>query len=533
MSPEKHSMFLIPALNLQSIAVAAAVIAIGCSKDGPPVTSPDGGVPPVVDAPEADAPPSPDAPPAPTAMTVRGTGTVHWVGDTGTIDRPFNLSRFMFTSFTPTANGFEQRSGTGSADGSFDVPVGLAAPSWQLGFNATGQPPTFLDGNSLRPDLSFFLLGRPDRRFPAQPTSLTINATGLAPWQLADDLGIVSSNAGALLIGTQVVPISVGDIAIAGKTTEWSEALIDAAKGDSALVFQLSGKPADPPGSNGFYVALTKAGVATPFTMTDGAATAMTVELADVPQSSALTVHVRRSQFDALRAQVGPGAQPSLSFQQSMFIHALPRALQRGLFDAAPRVARFIASAGTEDYDQSFTYGNPFKTAGLAWDEFMIARHNFVVPVLAAGATTAANLEVGFVAHLPVSALAVDGTIAPGITPVRNVKIAGLDLMTPRTGVGLTPTVTWDAPAIGAPTCYSVRLRRVAVDGSTTTVRVVATFLTTATTLTLPGTLLSSGGSYLLEIEAQAIPDYEGTRAPFVNGLPAAFANAATAQFTP
>jgi hypothetical protein len=467
-------------------------------------------------------------------MTVHGTGTIHWVGDSGTVDRPFDLSRQAFTSVTPTASGFERRLGIGSADGTFDVPVGLAAPSWLLGFNGTGRPPTFLVGNSLHPDLSFFVLGRPDRRFPVQATSLTINATGLEPWQLADELGILSSNAGALLSGTQVVPINVGDTAIAGKTTEWFEPLVDAGKGDRALVFQLGSKFADPPGSNGFYVALTRAGVATPFAMADGATAAMTVELADVPQTRALTVHVKRSQFDALRAQVGPGAQPSRSFQQSLFIHALPRALQRGFFDIAPRVARFFPPTDeAEDYDQSFIYGNAFETAGIGWDEFMIARYNFFVPVLAAGATTTFDLQVGFEAQLPVSALAVDGTIAPVVAPVRNVKIAGRELVTPQTGVGLTPTITWDAPAIGAPTCYSVRLRQVGVSGTTTTVRVVATFLTTATSLTLPGSLLSSGSSYLLEIEAQAIPDYEGTIAPFVNGLPAAFANAATAQFTP
>lgn len=527
-------MFPFPALNLRTTAVTAALIAIGCDKEGSSVTLPDGAIDaPVVDAPEVDAP-GIDAPPStPATMTVHGTGTIHWVGDTATIDRPFDLSRLLFTSFTPTATGFERRTGTGSADGTFDVPVGLAAPSWQLGFNSPGQPPIFLVGDSLHPDLSFFLLGRPDRRFPAQPTSLTISATGLDPWRLPDELGILSSNAGALLIGTDVVSINEGDTAIAGKTTDWTEPLIDAAKGDTTLVFQLSAKSADPPGSNGGYVALTKAGVATPFAMVDGAATAMTVALADVPQSRALTVHVQRPQFDALRSQVGPGAQPARSFQHSLFIHALPRALQRGFFDLAPRVAWFFPSAGTDDYDQSFSYGNPFKTAGIGWDEFMIAHHNFFIPVLAPGATTPFNLQVGFTAHLPVSALAVDGTIAPVLTPVRNAKIAGLDLMTPQTGVGLTPTVTWDAPAIGTPTCYSILLRQVGLNDTTTTVRTVATFLTTATSLTLPGTLLSSSSSYLLEIEAQAIPDYHGTNTPFVNGLPAIFANAATAQFMP
>jgi hypothetical protein len=131
------------------------------------------------------------------------------------------------------------------------------------------------------------------------------------------------------------------------------------------------------------------------------------------------------------------------------------------------------------------------------------------------------------------SALAVDGTIAPMIAPVRNPKIGGLDLMTPHTGVGLTPTITWDAPEMGRPTCYLVRVREVMTYGIDTDLREVATFRTTEASLVLPPTLLSSGASYILGIQAQAFPDYEGTSTPFQNGLPAAFAAIASAQFTP
>jgi hypothetical protein len=88
-------------------------------------------------------------------------------------------------------------------------------------------------------------------------------------------------------------------------------------------------------------------------------------------------------------------------------------------------------------------------------------------PAATATDTFSASSSVGRAASLP------GGRAVAG-------PIAGLDLATPQANVGLTATVTWDAPAIGVPTCYSVRLRQVGVNGATTTARVVATFSTTA-----------------------------------------------------
>lgn len=57
--------------------------------------------------------------------------------------------------------------------------------------------------------------------------------------------------------------------------------------------------------------------------------------------------------------------------------------------------------------------------AGILWDQFVIFHYHFTVPVLAAGATPPARLEVGFDAALPVEALTVGdvGFIEPSITP--------------------------------------------------------------------------------------------------------------------
>jgi hypothetical protein len=219
-----------------------------------------------------------------------------------------------------------------------------------------------------------------------------------------------------------------GDTTLTGHVIRWFAALAEAAKGDTTIAFQLVTKTGGPGSPN--YVALAKSGPATGFTMVDGSPATLTVALADVSQSRTLAVHVKRSQFDALRAQVGPGALASQTFQQSFFIHALPQLRQRGVFAAAPRLVVAFPAPGTLDYDLSFSYGNPFTTAGVAWEEFAIVHYDFSVPVRAAAATTPLDLRAGFIAHLPIAALAADGTIAPALTPVRNVKIADMESVT-------------------------------------------------------------------------------------------------------
>jgi hypothetical protein len=529
---------------MSAIAMSViAMISIACSEGKKlPNALPDAAVidamavdaAPVVDAPEVIDAPIPDAP---TTRVVRGTATLHHVTDLGDVDAPEDLSTVPFASFTPTASGFERRAGAGAADGTFAVPVGIDALAWQLEIQLNrGQPRFFLASSAAQLDLSSFVFGRPDTRFPSQPTTVTVNATGLSPWQMADEIGIMSANAGALVSDVQTTTSPApGATAITGHVIAWRETLIEAAKGDTAMMFQLAEKTtgAELPG----YVALARSGPATGFTMVNGSPATMTVALADVPQSSRVTLHVKRSQFDALRAQVGPGALPSEVIEQSIFIHALPQLRRRGFFIVGPRLVVSFPATGTLDYDRTLIYGNPFTTGGVAWDEYAIVRYNFGVPVLAASATTPANVEVGFMGQIPIAALAADGTVAPALTPVRNVKIAGKDLATPRVDVGLTPTITWDPPSTGTPTgtptSYLVSVRRVTANGTATAVLPIATFRTTSTSLQLPDAVLSTGASYMLVIDANAIPDYDHA-APFTSGgLPNFFATCATAQFTP
>src|SRR5439155_1020284 len=180
------------------------------------------------------------------------------------------------------------------------------------------------------------------------------------------------------------------------------------------------------------------------------------------------------SQFDALKAQVGPNAAP-FAGSQLLGIDALPGAKVRGFygFIGAPDLVEVLSPpAGVTDLDLTFTYGNPFTTGGTAWDEFVIARYEFHVPVLAQGATSPSPLTAVLDVDIPVASLMATGNITPALSPPRNVKIAGMDATMTRTGVGATPMISWDAPTIGTATSYRVDIYSVSAMAGATQLKI-------------------------------------------------------------
>jgi hypothetical protein len=483
---------------------------------------------------EVDGPPPVDTPPdmGTQTMDVHGVGTLFNVVDDGSIvTRLRDFSQVRFTSFSPTTNGFDQRSGTGRSDGTFVVPVDQGVPAWQLEVQLESGANQILVGNAQTPDLTEYRLGRPDQTLPTQSTPVTLAATGLAAWQDTDSLQILSSNAGATIFDVQLgfaTPPTAGSTSV-NQDFDWQlqfAPLVDAAKGDKTQVYQLVTKPL---GAE-HYIALARLGSTATFTTTDGAPATLGVALAAVPQNKTLAIHFKRSQFEAMRAEAGPGATASTT--QLFAIDALPGASSHGFYASASDLVISSPTPAATDLDQTFVYGNPFSTNGTAWDEFAIVYYQFDVPVLAAGAQTPRIVPAGAYAYMPLSALT-NGTVAPTITPVRNVKVNGQDLMTARTGVGLTPTITWDAPTTGSATYYTVSVRQVLAANMTTSLRTVATFETKSTSLQLPPSILANSSSYVLRITAQIEPGYDATVTPFQGGLDYASASVVTAQLTP
>lgn len=143
------------------------------------------------------------------------------------------------------------------------------------------------------------------------------------------------------------------------------------------------------------------------------------------------------------------------------------------------------------------------------------------------------NGIVGLQAQFPVSSVRADGTIALPMSAARNIRIGGLDASQPLTGVGATPTVSWDAPAVGTPTAYQVQITSVTLLGTTTRLRILAKMFTKQLSLQIPDGFLSAGTTYVINIAAIDASGIDITAKPSQLELPFAASEVATAQLTP
>lgn len=494
-------------MRVTTLALLEVALAIGCSSD--PRNSP------------------PDMEPAQT-MTLYGVATTHSVSDSGVTDAPSDLSSVHFSSFSSASGALERHDGTGTANGTFTVPVEPGATDWQLGYQFGTGTPEFVVSHAISPDFSLFQWGRADRALPTLQTNVTLTLTGLTAWQTTDSLQLMSSNVGAVVYNLDHwTPdrITPGMTSLANETLDWKSTrapLIDAAKGDKTQIYQLVTDAA------GDYLALGKLATLTNFTTTDGAPSTLTADLNEVRQDKTFTLHFEGSLFEEMRTAVGPDAEPAF---QMFIIRAFPDSNLHRSF--APTLMRLFARGAPTDLDRTVAYANPFSTGGVPWDELAVIEYVVDVPVLAAGARDPVVMSGGYDATFPLASIT-GGNVTPLVTPVRGVKVGGLHVSTPKTGVGLTPLVTWSAPTTGTPTSYSVLVSEVklATDGSTD-VHGVALFHTTATSLRLPPTILANDASYMLTITAHVAPETDIATTPLLHGLSEATATSFTAQFKP
>jgi len=455
---------------------------------------------------------------------VRGVAIQHDVTERGIVDRPRDLSAAAF--------GPDGRAGAGGTDGSFEIPAG----DW-LEIKLGGER-MFLPAGASAPDLGDTRFGRGDLTFPVAATPVGFDISRLASWQAGDSLQVVVPNAGVTMEGPETMlaaPPGVGATAIGGQVFDWTAnhaPILDAARGDTTWVAQMSvSATAD---GQTYYRALTRAGVARGFTVVDGQAATLSAALAPVGPPRTLTLRWKGSEFAALAAQAGPGARPAPA--PALAVRALPEPLARHsslfnrLYGALPTLVELGPISGADDLEQTVAYGDPFGSTAAAWTEFVTVV--YPIPVAVPTPHGSVSLSAMIVAAVPVGALG-DGVIAPALSPVREPRVAGAPLDAPRAGVGTSPTLSWQPPEIGTSTSYRVAVY--ALDASPLGVHAnrIATLHTTATSLQLPATVLSPGGSYVVVITAFAGDGLDLAARPFSASLPYAAADFVSAVITP
>jgi hypothetical protein len=176
----------------------------------------------------------------------------------------------------------------------------------------------------------------------------------------------------------------------------------------------------------------------------------------------------------------------------------------------------------------SVAYGNPFPDA---WGS-MITAYEWAAPSDPPGSDR--WLAPGFVSVTMPLADAATGPIRPGVSPVRNLRIAGQDAFGSPMGTGLLPLITWDPPALGSPSAYRVGVwsphpcAHVTVWACTPD----ATVVTTETSIVVPPGVLAAGAQYQVVVTAEVSP-VDVTTQPFRFGPRLASADALSNWATP
>lgn len=371
-------------------------------------------------------------------------------------------------------------------------------------------------------DLSFSQLGRADVQFATAPTPVTLNFTGLEPWAANEYFGVTSLNADvfreSVLASTASIPL--GSTTGTG-TFDWAASrhgLIDATRGDLSLITQHSARVV---GTTTLYRSISRAATVNSITLQSGQTTSVAVPLTPAGPLSSLDIDWRTTDWEALATQTGLGATLS---RQTLSLHSLPGITN--FLRVAPGLVFLGANPGAAPIQGTVSWNNPFPAA---WPVIVYQRAFFSHRVVALGLESAwVQLAIDASELGPLS-----GMLTPRMGPPGAVRINGEDANANLVGVGLTPTVSWSAPALGTATRYQLMLIEATASAGQLDLRPVAQLLTRATSVRLPPGFLVPGSTCVLWVGAETWGTNDLERKPFEVGLPARVVGVMTQPFTP
>jgi hypothetical protein len=190
------------------------------------------------------------------------------------------------------------------------------------------------------------------------------------------------------------------------------------------------------------------------------------------------------------------------------------------LTDASNIFALAGTSASDVDYG-TVAYGQFFDPL---WKEEQRVVWNFGVPAERAGAFFNSNVPV------PVRA---GGTITPVIGPPKSPRINGASAFTAQTGVGLQPTISWSAPALGTATSYIIDVQATTPCGLSGQIAGFSAVIHNGTSFKVPSGILKSGFAYRATITARQAAWDTVDAGPFRKGSPRHVAQCVTTTFVP
>lgn len=459
-----------------------------------------------------------------------------YITETGTAMAPQDLSASTFTAMVPDGmGGYITFAGSGTANGTFDIP-NVPVGHYYLRYSATGF--RFLWTSASNIDFGLSAIGRANAVSASSGTTLDLALSRMSPWQNPDDLEIYVPNNGAGLENFETgaffpnlyTPPAVGATSFIGSLLwgAFSQPLIDGSQGDNLYVLKLGSLA-----QGGFTWSYLQNifGPQGGIVQSDGASTTVSGSFASPPLNATFHAAANVSTFIAAVAGFGAGPSPGGT---TMGVFVQPSEPDTGTLGLNPALVGYDASHNgviTTDFDAGdIPYADPFPLSWTRYFEFVESSFQQVIAPSASSPTFLFLSSGLFTTTMP-SATSPATTLIGAPT---GLTINGASLAQPQTGVGTTPRIAWQAPpASSATSNFRVRIWKLAVTPTGGTAFSLAVVVqTTSTAIKIPPGLLTTGETYVVQIDDLNMP-VDWTTAPQRFAMPLGVSNAISNPFTP
>jgi hypothetical protein len=174
--------------------------------------------------------------------------------------------------------------------------------------------------------------------------------------------------------------------------------------------------------------------------------------------------------------------------------------------------------ASSQDVTLTLEYGNPYPPA---WGVVASVVHRYQVPVRLPGQGPTGSVGVSLREQAELSAFG-SGPVRARLSPPTQLQVDGANAQEERTLGSLTPTFTWEPPALGTADAYELRIFRLYASPSAPEVartETVATFLTAQRRVRVPPGVLQAKQAYVVRLGALRTPGVDLTQAPYRKDL--------------
>jgi hypothetical protein len=400
---------------------------------------------------------------------------------------PSNLSTATIKTQTESGTSFITTVGAGNPDGGFSV---AGVPSGPYYFQYQSQYFTLTNANTL--DLNAAIMGRINQQTAPSPTMLTINASGLSSWVTNNTISMTSTNLGMSVdsLGSLNSTLPTASATTATLTFDYglggTRGLIQSAAGDTVVLIQnqVFGTPVP-------YLSAQQSATVTGLTQTGGQSSAVNAVFTPLTQLNQ-NIDWRVPSFEAYLTDVSPTA--SVITSQAIIYGSTGYSTTTGVSGGTASLVYLPAGPGSPIVNGSITYGNPFPSNVALVGSFGTY---FQVMTQVSGATATPYYALISRAG-PLSLF--NGAILPTISPPRNVQVNGLSATGPLSGVGVSPVITWTAPALGTPDRYLVNIFSLTNVGGATRQTFVGGIRTKGLRVRVPPGVMNTGTQYLVTI---------------------------------